>query len=282
MAIGAGKLKSTKPQSILIRLIKGYGDHIMSNTIRRSLAAVFVIVAAQFGIGVSHASEQALQTELNGYIKTFSGNNFAEQRKAIEPLGWSGYSTPKLFDLIADKLSALQNADSKLDKERASWFAKALALSGNKKYQSLLQDTAENAAAKKLRKHAKIALERLSTYSAWNPVISAGLATSRLPLEEKRIRNMLAAKDLSLFRLGAKRVYHANSGNKDLVALVKKRLMQDYQSANSKESIDAMAWAIKVLAQSGDSAHIPELDEIIANAKEKKIKKYAKKYRSYF
>ena len=40
-----------------------------------------------------------------------------------------------------------------------------------------------------------------------------------------------------------------------------------------------MAWAIKVLAQSGDSSHAETLDKIAIDAKQKKIGKYAKKYR---
>ena len=35
-----------------------------------------------------------------------------------------------------------------------------------------------------------------------------------------------------LFKVGAKRVYHANSSNKELVTIVKERLLSDYQSAN--------------------------------------------------
>lgn len=231
---------------------------------------------------VSIASEQALQKELDSYIAVFSGNNFAEQRKAIEPLGWSGYSSPTLYDIVANKLKALKNADSKLDKERASWFAKALALSGNERYRPLLEDVAQNADAKKLRKHAQIALDRLPTYIAWNPIIRNGLSTTPMPLEERRIRNMLEAEDLALFRLGTKRVYHANSNNAELVAMVKSRLMRDYNSVSDHDGIDAMAWAIKLLAQSGDASHVPALDEIVENARQKKVKKYAKKYRAYF
>lgn len=250
----------------------------------RILQTTILITLGWFSLAsnISVASEQSLKSELDSYIAIFSGNNFAEQRKAIEPLGWSGYSTPKLYDLIAEKLQTLKSAESKIDKERASWYAKALALSGNEKYRPLLEDVADNAAAKKLRKHAKIALDRLPTYIAWNPIIRNGLSTTKMPLEEKRIRNMLAAEDLALFRLGTKRVYHANSGNVELVNLAKSRLMRDYNSVEDKDGIDAMAWAIKLLAQSGDASHVAALDEIVGNAKQKKIKKYAKKYRGYF
>ena len=176
---------------------------------------------------------------------------------------------------------ALKDADSKIDKERASWFAKALALSGNEKYRSVLNDVAANASAKKVRKHAKIALERLSRYQRWNPIIARDLDTSPEGLATQRITNMLAAEEAALFRLGAKRVYHAHASNPRLVGLVKDRLLQDYQAASTSDEVDAVAWAIKLLAQSGDSSHAASLDTIAAEAKNKKIRKYAKKYRDY-
>ncbi len=239
-----------------------------------------VVLALVCGCANAFA-QSALQQEINEYVDIFSGNNFAAQRSAIEPLGWSGISSPELYDVIAAKLEALKDADSKIDKERASWFAKALALSGNNKYQPVLQDIADNASAKKLRKHAKTALERLPRYARWNPIIAAGLKNSQGNLAEQRIRNMLADNDAELFRLGAKRVYHAHASNKELVALVKSRLVADYASVNDSDHVDAMAWAIKVLAQSGDSDHKPLLAEIAQSASNKKIRKYAKKYTDY-
>lgn len=251
----------------------------LNSLLRKSMLVIVLVFTA---VNAVQASQQALQAELDGYIKTFSGNNFPEQRKAIEPLGWSGYQSPALYDVIAEKLTGLKNASSKVEKERASWFAKALALSGNQKYRSVLQDVADNASAKKVRKHAKTALERLPKYAAWNPIIAQGLATTRLPLAEQRIRNMLAAQDITLYRLGVKRVYYTSPSNTELVAIAKARLMKNYQAANDKDSIDAMAWAIRLLAESGDSSHVPALEEIAANAKEKKLRKFAKKYRGYF
>lgn len=248
---------------------------------KRTARLVIGVIGLTLLSFATRAQQGALESEIQEYMQIFSGANFAAQRNAIEPLGWAGISDPRLFDLVADKLRAAVTGESKLDKERASWFAKALALSGNEKYRPLLEETA-NTAPKKVRKHAKIALERLPKYAQWNPVIARGLATNTGDIDVARVQNMLAAEDSELFRIGAKRVYYAHSANTGLVATVAARLAEDYLAAAGDDDIDSMAWAIKVLAQSGDASHRPLLEEIAVSRANKKIRKYAKKYKEYF
>ena len=84
-------------------------------------------------------------------------------------------------------------------------------------YRSVLQDIAKNADAKKVRKYAEQALDSLSDYSKWNPIIGANVAAApQGRLQQHRVANMLAANDPMLVRLGAKRVYHGNKNDAEL------------------------------------------------------------------
>ena len=253
--------------------------HLLFSLMRNAVVASVFLFSAQVG-----ATQADLDAELDGYVATFESNNFQQQRRVMDKLIWAGITSPRLYDVIERKLYDLKGASDKAGKEQAAWYAKTLALSGNDKYRSSLNDIAENADAKKIRKHAVLSLERLGKYQRWNPVISAGLenAPSGM-LEETRVKNMLATDDYELLRIGAKRVYHGHKTDQELVAMARKRLEQEWVSADNSnnDQIDAIAWLIKVMAESGLKDNKPLLDQIAAESDSKKVRKYAKKYAAY-
>ena len=231
-----------------------------------------------------YAAESDIRTELESYIDAFNKGSFAEQRKLISTLEWSGISDPKLYDIIAEKLSSRAKQNNREAKEEASWYAKALALSGNEKYRPQLEALASDGASRKLRKHAATALERLDKFVVWNPIISANVMQAPMgQLKEARVKNMLAADNAHVLKLGAKRVHHAHASNKELLQLANQRLLKGYQDAgDDSKLIDAMAWLIRALAQSGDDHYKPTLEQIAETANNKKLKKYAKKHLGSF
>ena len=234
-------------------------------------------------IFVNTALANNLNQEINGYIDVFKGNNFAKQRKVIDKLAWAGISDSRLYDLMAAKLDSTMSSDDKIGVDQASWFAKGLARSGNKKYIADLERVSKQAAHKKTRKYAANSIATLNKYSEWNPIIAKGLSnTASGKLEQARVKNMLNSSNYGLMTIGAKRVYYGHNSEKPLAALASKRLMEEYQSvAGNKDGIDAVAWLIKALAETGDSSHKSTLVKIAETAKDKKVKKYAKKYAAY-
>jgi hypothetical protein len=251
-----------------------------SGTIIRNTLMLFLLASFHS----AHAAQSDIQAELKSYSNVFTQGSFAEQRRAISPLEWSGISDPALYDIISKNLSEKAAQDNKPAREEASWYAKALALSGNEKYRSQLTSVATGADSKKLRKHANKALERLDLYAVWNPIISRGLINApKGELAESRVKNMLRANNAHVIRLGAKRLHQAHSDNKDLVQLANERLLSDYQTTDGDGiKVDAMAWLIKALAKSGDINHKSTLEQIAETANNKKLKKYAKKYLGHF
>lgn len=237
-----------------------------------------------FYSGASSATQEDLDSDIAHYQKIFGGSNFQKQRRALESLSWSGVSSPKVYDLIESKLKTLKNADSKAKVQEASWFSKALAYSGSDKYKNTLTDLASEAKSKKVRKYAEQSLTNLEQYKSWNSIISSNLAmapTGRL--QQTRVTNMLNASDLWLVRLGAKRVYHGHKSDQELISIAAKRLTSEYPLAKKSNDaqIDAIAWLIKALAESGEKQYQPLLKKIAKESKVKKVKKYAKKYADY-
>lgn len=248
------------------------------------LIVLFIATVILSYAGQARANGAELRSELAEYVAIFQGDNFPQQRSVMDKLIWAGYSTPELFDVIAESLAQVQTSKRKADTEKAAWLAKTLALSGNEKYRSVLENTASNAKSKKVRKHAKLALERIDDYARWNPIIAAGLEYSEAGrLEETRVTNMLNATDYALLRMGAKRVYYGHTTDPELVDLAQRRLSQEWAMADASndEQIDAIAWLIKAMAEAANKSAKPLLREIAKEAKVDKLRKYADKYADY-
>jgi len=251
----------------------------MRTLIKTTIVSILVLFSS-----IVFATQSDIDAEIDEYTRIFKNDNFQEQRRVIDKLFWAGHSSAAFYDVIADQLVALKDNKDKESKEKASWYAKSLALSGNEKYRTVLQSVAEDAKAKKVRKYAGQALTRLDNHKNWNAVISLGLVDAPAGrLEETRVKNMLAAEDHALLRIGAKRVYHGHKNDKELISVAKQRLEAEYKFATDSngEQVDAIAWLIKAMAESGDRENRPLLQKIGEESKIKKIRKYAQKYAEY-
>ncbi|WP_211316874.1 hypothetical protein [Arenicella xantha] len=251
----------------------------------RQLTALLASALVILGLPTATIASQAdMDAELSNYRAVFEADDFADHRKAMDRLIWAGYSDAALFDLIEVRVNSLINEKGKANVQKASWYAKALALSGNEKYRATLQNAVSNAKSKKVRKHAALALQRLATYQKWNSIISAGLEFAPSgQLEETRVTNMLNATDYSLLKIGVKRVYYGHKTDQKLVTLAQQRLAMEWGEADEQngEQIDAIAWLIKTMAEVGNHDAKPLLEQIAQQADVAKLRKYADKYADY-
>jgi hypothetical protein len=232
------------------------------------------------------ADQTELDSERDHYISIFQSSNFIQHKEAIETLSWTGISDPAIYDLILEKFNALIQDQSKAGIEKAAWYAKGLGRSGNQKYGPTLTEGATQAAHKKVRKYSAKGNEHLAIYTVWNPIIAKDNESAPAgQLEQVRVKNMIESSDYGLLRHGTKYVYNHHSKNPVMVALVRERLLMEYKSAdeqrNKGHQVDAVAWMIKVLAESEDPVNKPAIQEIVDNTKPGKIQKYAKKYVNY-
>jgi len=269
-----------QPQSAHILCI----PHQTKLKIMSSLIKITTVAASLVLTPLAFASQADIDAELGEYLRVFQSDNFQEQRRAIDKLSWAGYRSTEFYDVIAERLISLQDSKDKESKEKASWYAKSLALSGDPKYQVILQNVAANTKVKKIRKYAELALKRFDKHQRWNPIISQGLVSAPTGrLEEARVKNMLSSSDHSLLRIGAKRVYHAHKSDAELISVAKQRLAAEYLLASEEndDQVDAIAWLIKVMAETGNRENRALLEKIAEESTVKKVKKYALKYAEY-
>jgi hypothetical protein len=225
------------------------------------------------------ADKAGLEDEIKHYAKIFSGNSFEAHRGAIGDLAWLGISDARVYDPLEKKVLEKYMDDDKHTVEAVSWYVKGLALSGKNKYRATMEKVLAESNSKKIKKHTTKALDRLENYINWTPIISAGLKGAPAgQLGIKRAHNMLKSSILELQRTGAKRIFYEYNTEQELLEVAKDTLLASYKSSNTdKLWIDTMAWHCKALGSSGDEKYRAILEDVLANASNSKLKKYAKK-----
>lgn len=232
--------------------------------------------------GLTTIAASGSDSESKPFIDYFKKTSRGNVKSIVDSLYWSGITDTRLYDMIEAELKKNYMRDHKVNLEINSWLVKALAASGNRKYLKIMDEISASEAHKKVKKHTANAVKMLGEYARWLPIMNKGV--SGLPVskrDEARIKNMLGSRDSELIRIGAKRVYHSNIDNKTLLSLVEKNLLENYNKSDDKTHVDAMAWLIKTLAQSGNLKYKASLAKIVQESNNNKIRKYAKKYMGY-
>ena len=214
------------------------------------------------------------EEDLNRYLQVFQGDT-GPHVEAVRELAWMGLSDPQLYDVIEARL--LQDYESarrvRAEKNRVSHYLRALGFSGQAKYTPTLERLANDAT---YRNHASNALRDLELYGRWNPVIANRATFSAAYSDEvNRILNMLRSEDLLLVRLGGKRVYFGNTDEVLLEATAAK--LRATMGMDTRESSDPISWLVKSLGSAKNEKYRALLEDVAANAANKKVRSYAAK-----
>jgi hypothetical protein len=245
------------------------------------LVIAITVLAGVAGLHALAASAGPREDELARFQRYFERGAGSGVRGIVDEMAWKGVTDVALYDTMADSIREAMYDRDDATVEQTSWLVKALALSGNKKYAPLMNEIIEGDAHKKLKKHTRIARDRLFDYERWLPTLNAGTesAETRQELDRKRITNLLSSGDSELVRVGAKRVYIAHGGDPVLQEAVASVLMKRYERDSSdKVHIDSIAWLCKALAESGSGKYASMLDRVAEDAPNKKVRKQARKY----
>jgi hypothetical protein len=225
------------------------------------------------------AAAGSLEDDVAHYVKVFNGDERLHSYNA-ESFAWMGLSDPRIFDILEKRVLDEHEAVryDKSGKGRVARYIRALGFSGNAKYEPTLQRFEKDSG---YERYAREALQDLPRYRAWNPVISNRASFDpRYTDDVNRILNMLRADDLELKHIGAKRIYFRH---KDEVLLEKlaEEVRANYMSTDPQYS-DAIAWMLKALGRARDPKYLPLLDEALATAPDRKIRKYAQVALKYY
>lgn len=242
----------------------------------KTLCGLALLAAAHSSLA---ASSSVLDAEISALKQEFTGTP-KDVSSAAHKLEWTGITDPELFDGIAKRLEAGYTENTEFATELNSWLVKALAKSGDTKYQPLMNTIAARKDIKKLNKHTNTALTNLPKFQRWNPIISANNHTAKTKQELDRLRasNMLNSNEGELMETGTKIIARQYANDKDLVAAIHTRLLDNYQSADPTK-LDALEWMCRALGESGNSEYKATLDKIADDSQTNKgVRKYAAKY----
>jgi hypothetical protein len=254
-------------------------DMVVIKKSLRILAGLILVSVIPFAQAESKA---VLEEELSQLHSDFAGN-VAQVKSGIDKLEWTGISDVALFDNIAERIQANYKDNSEVTLELNSWLVKALALSGQAKYQPLLDEILSGSTHPKLKKHTATAAKRLPEFQRWNPIISAQTQTvsSVDQLNRMRILNMLNSSDAELTSAGTRKIYHSYTRDLAMVNKVNDLLLARYKTSASEEQLDALAWMCRTLGESGFKEFKPTLETISKDpSTPKKLVKYAAKYQA--
>lgn len=122
-----------------------------------------------------------------------------------------------------------------------------------------------------LRKEAKgLFVERVT------PEFSSSAATDGEPIDLAEAKHLLATDNSTTLRKIAQHYHKTNVRDPEVMDLLAARLARDYRTDNVM-LLDALAWFCNTLGASENGRYKPLLTQVAANAKRKKLRRFAKK-----
>ena len=221
----------------------------------------------------SFATAATLDDDVAHYAQ-IAADTSASHAKELDALAWQGISDPKVFDIIEARLLAgLTPGAAAGSNDEIEARVRALGFSGQPKYVPTLNKFLDD---RHFSRPAKMAIEDISSYQKWNPVISnRATFDAKYSDEVNRILNMLHADDFMLKRVGAKRVYFEN---KDQVLLdtLESQIRASYLTVDSKND-DAVAWMIKALGSTKQVKYQALYEEVASKSTNRVVSAHSKK-----
>ena len=229
---------------------------------------------------VTAGPQLALAAEIERYAAIFGGSDFDRKRKAIPSLAWSGISDGRVYQPIADELMQdYRTPDSDRAKQLGA-LAGALAYSGDAAFLPYLEAVASGATVPALQQAGQRALDSLPRYTAWNPVILAGIDQPGAgSLDAMRTRNMLQADIPVLVTAAAERVYADFPGDPQQLTSAHQSLSRHRHAADTDpEWVEALDTLMKVPANSGNQHYYPSLAHIAQTTTNPDLARRARRY----
>ena len=221
---------------------------------------------------------QSVELDRNDLVTLFTKGSIQEQTISLKALEWSGIEDTKIFDQIEKNvLEHYQTATGRSNVEWVIWGTKALSFSGNKKYLPTIDKVFDDGNHRRIRAYAEQSYTQLLKRVTWNRIINQDINDSKDSGEIKRFANMLRSEIPELNRLASKRIYFQRIDNEIITAILLEKLEQIKSRRGSKIESDAYAWMVKALGVSGCTKHITIIQNLAAEAADKKLRKNAKK-----
>lgn len=214
------------------------------------------------------------------YQQIFTGNDTYKQQQAIESMILVGLEDPSIYTTIKNKIDAqLMTATDKYSIDNTAWLIKGLGYSGDPQYKDFLVSLSQGDAHRKIKKYAKIATDDLEKFQKWNVFLQdKSQYDGTQPHRQNVYAAALRSNDLALIRLTARRIINESVFDDYMLSQLAVQLQPMRLIDDSKLAIDAYAYVAKALAISSEGKYKAVVEDVAANAKQKKLRKYASKY----
>ncbi|QSX40666.1 hypothetical protein [Shewanella cyperi] len=238
-------------------------------------ALLLALLLAPLGLSAREYSQQ-------DFIEAFSSQNVYKVRRASDALQFEGMGEPAIFANIATELAKLTETQESLGKQElqlSAWLMRALAYSGDPKFQNLLQEYTGKHNHKKLRQYAKEALSSFKQQQLWQPIINNRAHwDQQLSPRINALANGLRSGHLELMREAARTITADAIHHPFLLKLLSGELARQHYLSDEGLSVDTYAWMAKALASSGEAEYEPQLRAMADGKLPKSLRKYIKGY----
>jgi hypothetical protein len=218
--------------------------------------------------------------EVAALLSRLDSSSRTERINTAKNITQLGISDPSLYERVAGLLKdGYASAVESSHVDEMAWLCKALAASGDTKYQALLQEVATQAPSSKLQKYANQSIDLFAKYQERSRILNATADwDASLNAEENRLVSMLNSENSELRRDAAKTIVRNSRQVEKVYDSVATALTEMLNSgALDKLSVDTMAWLCKAIAASGNSKYAATLEQVVGGTKSQKLIKFASK-----
>lgn len=119
-----------------------------------------------------------------------------------------------------------------------------------------------------------ISMNKIATLATALTLAGTALQANALDASGQRYVNQLVQGGPVSIREAAQSIYHSNYRDTETLDVAAEVLLQKYRTASDNTTSDALAWVCKALGVSGNGRYKPVLDEVVANANNRKLDRH--------
>ncbi len=223
------------------------------------------------------------------FLEQIKSPDYKTRIDSLKIIERSAISDPELFTFLDTKLLSeyLHNTNDGKHRDEMAWICKALASSGEEKYLATLTTVVENTDNKRLMGHCQRSIYKFDKYLENKRVLSLP-QISGFSTEMSKNIHMLKSGDYRHMKWAITKIADSTESNEAVYDIVRDVLLDKYLEVEaldlsapyklSKTQLRAETLAIfcETLGLSDLSKYKEALQTVIGNAKNAKIKKYAK------
>jgi hypothetical protein len=241
---------------------------------KRVFAWGLCLALAMAGVGHGQVDRSG---EVAVLLSGLDSSSRSERIATAKNITKAGLVDPALYEKVAALLQAGYGTAPDGDPvDEMAWLCKALAASGDTKYQALLEEVAAQAPSAKLQKYARQSIDSFAEYRERSQVLNATEGwNAALDAEENRLVNMLGSENHELKRDAAKTIVRDSPVAEavyDAAAAALTGMLEN--GTQDSLAVDTMAWLCKALGASGNAKYVAPLEQV-EGLGNKKLSKFA-------